>query len=160
MTLLAARFSSSHGSWEQLTGAVARLFDDRIEGVDCVVWAAVLLGVTCGLLGCFVVLRRQSLLGDAIGHAVLPGVCMGFLVAGARSTPALLLGALIAGLLAAALIGLLQRTTQLKTGECMGVVFTGFYGIGIVLLKYIQNLQGRETFLSKFGLGHTINTGQ
>jgi manganese/zinc/iron transport system permease protein len=90
---------------------------------------------------------------------------MGFLVAGTRSTPALLFGALIAGLLAAALIGLLQRTTQLKTGECMGVVFTGFYGLGIVLLKYIQNLQGRETFVTRalrwLGLpGPTLNTGQ
>ena len=131
-----------------------------IGTTDLVVWGAILLGVTCGLLGCFIVLRRQSLLGDAIGHAVLPGVCIGFLAAGARSTPALLIGALIAGLLATALIGLLQRTTNLKTGECMGVVFTGFYGLGIVLLKYIQNLQGRENFLSRLGLAPRVNTGQ
>ena len=54
------------------------LFDSPIEAIDCVVWAAILLGATCGLLGSFIVLRRQSLLGDAIGHAVLPGVCIAF----------------------------------------------------------------------------------
>src|SRR5688572_26452479 len=157
---IAARFSTGQSLGETLARFFSSLVNDQLTTEDFVVWGAILLGITCGLLGCFIVLRRQSLLGDAIGHAVLPGVCMGFLVAGAKSTPALLLGALIAGLLAAALIGLLQRTTQLKTGECMGVVFTGFYGLGIVLLKYIQNLQGRETFLTKLGLGHTINTGQ
>jgi ABC-type Mn2+/Zn2+ transport system permease subunit/Mn-dependent DtxR family transcriptional regulator len=157
---IAARFTTDQPLGETLARFFAALVNDQLTTEDYVVWGAVLLGVTCGLLGCFIVLRRQSLLGDAIGHAVLPGVCMGFLVAGARSTPALLAGALVAGLLAAALIGLLQRTTQLKTGECMGVVFTGFYGLGIVLLKYIQNLQGRETFLTRLGLGHTINTGQ
>ena len=129
---IAARFSSDLTNWAQVRRFVLALFDARIDSTDCVVWGAILLGVTCGLLGCFIVLRRQSLLGDAIGHAVLPGVCVGFLFAGTRATPALLLGAMVAGLLAAALIGLLKRTTKLKTGECMGVAFTGFYGLGIV----------------------------
>ena len=136
---------------------VVALFDARIDSTDCVVWGAVLLGVTCGLLGCFIVLRRQSLLGDAIGHAVLPGVCIGFLFAGTRATPVLLLGAMVAGLLAAAMIGLLQRTTKLKTGECMGVVFTGFYGLGIVLLKYIQNRgMAAQSGLDKFLFGQIV----
>src|SRR5688500_18479930 len=153
---IAARFSADE-SWHRAVGSFfADLVDRTPDGwpligtADLVAYAAILLGVTCGLLGCFIVLRRQSLLGDAIGHAVLPGVCLGFLFAGTKSTPALLLGALIAGLLASAMIGLLQRTTQLKTGECMGVVFTGFYGLGIVLLKYIQNLQGRDSFVTRF----------
>src|SRR5829696_5249857 len=152
--IIAARFTNDLPLARHLARFFAELVDRGPDGswlvgtTDLVVWAAVLLGVTCGVLGCFIVLRRQSLLGDAIGHAVLPGVCLGFLFAGTRSTPALLAGALIAGLLASAMIGLLQRTTQLKAGECMGVVFTGFYGIGIVLLKYIQNLQGRESFVA------------
>lgn len=142
---VAARFDTDVPLSQHLARFFRELVDRGPDGswligtTDLVVFAAILLGVTCGLLGCFIVLRRQSLLGDAIGHAVLPGVCVGFLTAGTRSTPALLLGALVAGLLAAALIGLLQRTTNLKTGECMGVVFTGFYGLGIVLLKLIQN---------------------
>jgi manganese/zinc/iron transport system permease protein len=142
MFILAVRFINNEQAWAQVRDAFLRLFDNRIEGVDCVVWAAILLGVTCGVLGCFIVLRRQSLLGDAIGHSVLPGVCLGFIIAGSRSTPALLAGALVAGLLATALIGLLQRTTHLKSGECMGVVFTGFYGLGIVLLRAAQERSG------------------
>src|SRR5688572_15304821 len=162
---LAARFEGGAARLQQVARFFGELFDGIVGTTDLVVWGAILLGVTCGVLGCFIVLRRQSLLGDAIGHSVLPGVCLGFLVAGGRSTPALLAGALVFGLLAAALIGLLQRTTQLKTGECMGVVFTGFYGLGIVLLKYIQSLQGRETFVTRllrfFHLpAPTVNTGQ
>jgi ABC-type Mn2+/Zn2+ transport system permease subunit/Mn-dependent DtxR family transcriptional regulator len=157
MYTLAARFDSDLTSWEQVRRFTAALFDGRIESIDCVVWGAILLGITCGLLGCFIVLRRQSLLGDAIGHAVLPGVCLGFLFAGSRATPILLGGALVAGLLAAAMIGLLQRTTRLKTGECMGVVFTGFYGLGIVLLKYIQNRGlASQSGLDKFLFGQIV----
>ena len=146
---IASRFGVEQSLWVTVSRFGRALVDGHLTTEDYVVWGAVLLGVTSGLLGCFIVLRRQSLLGDAIGHAVLPGVCVGFLFAGTKSTPALLLGALVAGLLASAMIGLLQRTTQLKTGECMGVVFTGFYGLGIVLLKYIQNLQGRDSFVAR-----------
>ena len=64
---------------------------------------------------------------------------------------------MVAGLLAAALIGLLQRTTKLKTGECMGVVFTGFYGLGIVLLKFIQNRgMAAQSGLDKFLFGQIV----
>ena len=131
--ILAAGFRSDLSVWQEAGRFVRALFDAQFTSTDCVIWGAILLGITCGVLGCFIVLRRQSLLGDAIGHAVLPGVCAAFLVAyhfhgaGARSTPVFLVGAMIAGILAAALISLLQRTTNLKTGECMGVVFTGFY---------------------------------
>src|SRR5687768_10793476 len=160
----AARFVDDTPLGQHLSRFFAELVDRGPDGswligtTDLVVYAAVLLGITCGVLGCFIVLRRQSLLGDAIGHAVLPGVCVGFMFAGGRSTPALLLGALVAGLLAAALIGLLQRTTNLKAGECMGVVFTGFYGLGIVLLKYIQNHSrgSGQAGLEKFLFGQIV----
>src|SRR5690349_22444792 len=102
----AARFVDDTPLSRHLGRFFAELVDRGPDGswligtTDLVVYAAILLGVTCGVLGCFIVLRRQSLLGDAIGHAVLPGVCVGFMFAGGRSTPALLLGALVAGLLA------------------------------------------------------------
>ena len=86
-SILAAGFSSDVSIPETIARFFRALFDSRIEATDCVVYAALLLGITCGLLGSFIVLRRQSMLGDAIGHAVLPGVCLGFAFAGARSTP-------------------------------------------------------------------------
>lgn len=149
---LSGGFSSDAPWFQSLVRFVQAIFDSHIDSSDCVLWGAVLLGAACGMLGSFVVLRRQSLLGDAIGHAVLPGVVCGFLAAGSKSTPALLGGALLAGLLAAAVISLLRRTTVLKSSECMGVVFTGFYAVGIVMIKRLQNNQvpgqaGLERFL-------------
>jgi manganese/zinc/iron transport system permease protein len=158
--ILAARFTSDDAPLHRIAQFFANLVDRNADGSllltvdDYVFYAAICLGVACGVLGTFVVLRRQSLLGDAIGHAVLPGVCLGFLATGTKNTLGLLIGALVAGLLAAMLIGVLQRTTRLKSGECMGVVFTGFYGIGIVLLKYIQNTgNGEQSGLDKFLFG-------
>jgi manganese/zinc/iron transport system permease protein len=158
-SILAARFTSDESALRQLATFFGELFDGRITGSDCVVWGSLLLGVTCGVLGAFIVLRRQSLLGDAIGHAVLPGVLVGFWVSwlttgSGRSTPAMLAGAMVAGLAAAGLISLLRQTTVLKSAEAMGVVFTGFYGIGIVLLKMLQHTPaGGQAGLEKFLFG-------
>ncbi|NCY24668.1 MAG: metal ABC transporter permease [Alphaproteobacteria bacterium] len=96
--------------------------------------AAMLAGATCGLLGSFLVLRRESLLGDAITHAVLPGIVLGFFLTGARSGLPVLLGAAVAALLAAAAITHLRRMTRLEGGAATGIVFTSFFAAGLVLL--------------------------
>jgi manganese/zinc/iron transport system permease protein len=150
--ILADGFESGLTLAQQLSRFARELFDARIGTTDLVVWCAVILGVNCGMLGSFTVLRRQSLLGDAIGHAVLPGVVVGFLASSSRATPALLIGAMTAGLIAAGMISALGRTTILKSGECMGVVFTGMYALGIVLMKEAQRSgtpgsSGLERFL-------------
>ncbi len=97
--------------------------------------AAILAGGTCGLLGSFLVLRRESLVGDALSHAVLPGIVLGFAVTGARAGLPMLAGAMLAGLLAVALIGLVQRATRLDAGATIGAVFTTFFACGLVLLE-------------------------
>lgn len=97
--------------------------------------AAILAGGTCGLLGSFLVLRRESLLGDALAHAVLPGIVAGFALTGLRSGPAMLLGALAAALLATFLIGVVRRAARLEAGAATGLVFTGFFAAGLVLLE-------------------------
>lgn len=96
---------------------------------------AVLAGATCGLLGSFLVLRREALLGDAITHAVLPGIVLGFAVTGARAGLPMLLGAGAAALLAAWLITWLRRAARLDGGAATGIVFTGFFATGLVLLE-------------------------
>lgn len=163
MLTLASGFELNQTLVERLGRFFADLSERAATGwpawntTQLVVTAAVLLGITCGVLGCFMILRRQSLLGDAIGHAVLPGVCVGFIFAGTKNTGAILLGALIAGVLASMLIALLERTTRLKSGECMGVVFTGFYGVGIVLLKHIQNQESSgQSGLDRFLFGQIV----
>src|SRR3954452_14450872 len=79
-----------------------------------------LLGLTAGVVGCYAVLRRRSLLGDALGHATLPGLCAGFLLAGERSLPLLLLGALGSSLLGLAVFTALQRWTRLREDAGIG----------------------------------------
>jgi manganese/zinc/iron transport system permease protein len=97
--------------------------------------AAMLAGGTCGLLGSFLVLRRESLVGDALSHAVLPGIVLGFAVTGARAGLPMLAGAMLAGLAAVALIALVQKLARLDPGAAIGAVFTTFFAIGLVLLE-------------------------
>lgn len=113
---------------------------------------AALLGLISGVLGSFAVLRRQSLLGDALSHAALPGICLGFLIAGTRHLGSILLGALITGTLAALAMLALTRLTRLKTDAGLGAALSIFFAIGVVLLTYIQGTGnaaqgGLESFL-------------
>ncbi|MDJ0895460.1 MAG: metal ABC transporter permease [Alphaproteobacteria bacterium] len=89
----------------------------------------------CGLIGNFLVLRRQALIGDAMSHVVLPGIVAGFLITGTVAVVPMVLGALAAGLIAAALINLIQRLGQLEPGAAMGVVFTTMFAAGVVMLE-------------------------
>ena len=113
---------------------------------------AAILGVISGVLGSFAVLRQQSLVGDALSHAALPGVCLGFIVAGARDLGAIMAGALLTGGLAALLILALTWLTRLKTDAAIGISLSVFFALGVVLLTVIQgsggaSQAGLESFL-------------
>ena len=118
--------------------------------------ASVTVGALCGVVGTFLVLRGLSLVGDATGHATLPGVCLGFLVAGsAKVMSVLLAGALLSGFLAAVLVGVLSRGPRARTDASIGVVLSLFFGVGIVLLSYIQNSStGAQAGLNRFLYGN------
>jgi manganese/zinc/iron transport system permease protein len=90
---------------------------------------------SCALVGNYLVLRRQSLLGDAISHAILPGLVIAFLLSGARSGWPVLLGAVLAALTAGFLIEAVRRLGRLENGAAMGVVFTIMFAGGVVLLE-------------------------
>jgi len=96
---------------------------------------AVLSAVSCGLLGNYLVLRRQALIGDAISHLVLPGIVVGFLVAGTLSTVAMMAGALGAALFGVLVMDLIRRFGRIESGAAMGVVFTTMFAAGVVLLE-------------------------
>ena len=96
---------------------------------------AVLAATSCGLLGNFLVLRRQALIGDAISHVALPGIVIGFLIAGTIATLPLMLGAMGAAVITAGLIETIRRVGGLEAGAAMGVVFTTMFAVGIVLLE-------------------------
>lgn len=111
-----------------------------------------LLGIACGVIGSFAVLRRRALVGDAIAHAALPGVCVAYFVVGERSLPAFLLGALCFGLLGVLCLGLIKRFTRVKDDAATAIVLSSFFGLGLVLTRIVQNQPsgnraGLDTFL-------------
>jgi manganese/zinc/iron transport system permease protein len=109
------------------------------------------LGIVSGVLGSFAVLRKQSLLGDAISHAALPGVVIGFLIGG-KSPLALLIGAAGAGWLGTVFVRSIVRNTRIKDDGALGLVLSVFFGIGLMLLTFVQRTPdasqaGLDTFL-------------
>lgn len=96
---------------------------------------AVLASMVCALPGNFLVLRRQSLIGDAISHVVLLGVVGAFVLTGQISTVPMLTGAAVAALVAVALIETIQRLANIEPGAAMGVVFTAMFAAGVLWLE-------------------------
>ena len=117
------------------------------------------LGIVNGVLGSFAVLRKQSLLGDAISHAALPGIALVFLLTGSKSTASLLLGAAAAGWLGTILVMAIVGNTRIKYDSALGLTLSVFFGFGLVLLTYIQRMPvaaqaGLDRFL--FGQAATL----
>jgi len=120
---------------------------------------AALLGTVSGALGTYAVLRRQSLLGDAISHAALPGIAIAFLLTGSKTPLILVLGAAIAGWLGTLLMLSVVKLTRIKYDSALGIVLSTFFGFGLVLHTLIQrtgnaNQAGLDTFL--FGQAATM----
>lgn len=105
---------------------------------DYWVMATAIVGnVACALLGCFLVLRRLSLLGDAISHAVLPGLAAAFIITGARDPLTMMAGALAAGVLTAAMSAGLARGPRVTEDSALGVVFTGMFALGVLMITWV-----------------------
>jgi manganese/zinc/iron transport system permease protein len=117
-----------------------------------------LLGVSSGVLGCFALLRRRSLLGDALAHAALPGVCIAFLLTSSRSLGVLLVGALAAGLLGALAVQAITRNTRIKEDGALGIVLSVFFAVGILFLTIIQHTgAGNQAGLDKYVFGQAAS---
>jgi manganese/zinc/iron transport system permease protein len=118
-----------------------------------------ILGAVTGMLGSFAVLRKQSLLGDAISHAALPGIAIAFLITGAKDSNTLLLGALVSGLIGTFWIRGIITKTHLKSDTALGLILSLFFGFGMLLLTFIQkqpnaNQAGLDKYL--FGQAATL----
>lgn len=99
-----------------------------------VIITGVLAAASCGLIGSFLVLRQNSMLGDAISHAVLPGLVLAFLVTASRNVVPMLIGAAVTGLVTAYLTETLGRTRRVYSDAALGVVFTFLFAVGIILV--------------------------
>lgn len=101
-----------------------------------VIATAVACAIACAVPGVFLIYTRSALLGDAISHAVLPGLAIAFLLSGSRHPGVMLLGALVTGLLTAACSAGLRNTGLIKADAALGVVFTSFFALGVILLSW------------------------
>lgn len=105
-----------------------------------VVSGTVLFGISAGVLGCFALLRKRALMGDALAHAALPGVCLAYLLSGGMKHPLLFIaGASLSGLGGSFAIQGITRYSRIKEDSAIGLVLSVFFGIGIMLLTYIQH---------------------
>ncbi len=113
-----------------------------------------MLGALCGIFGSFATLRKQSLLGDGISHAALPGVVTAFLITSNKETYILLLGALTTGLLAIACIISITKISRIKFDTALAIVMAVFFGIGITLLTVSRKVSGaNQAGLDRFIYG-------
>ncbi|MCC7422147.1 MAG: metal ABC transporter permease [Planctomycetaceae bacterium] len=125
-----------------------------------VLLGTLLLGMSAGVVGVFMLLRRRSLVGDVVGHSALPGIALAFLVleirspGTGRSFPALLTGAFLSGMIGVGCVTFIRRWTRIKEDAALAIVLSLFFGIGIALFTVIQNLpRGNAAGLGQFIFG-------
>lgn len=117
--------------------------------------ASSLVGVLCGILGCFIVLRNMSLVGDALAHAILPGVVGAYLIVG-YSTLGFFTGSVLAGLITAVGITWIQHRVQTKNDAAIGIVFTAMFSLGVIGISYISRNEGVHLDLKDFLFGNVL----
>lgn len=140
---------------------IGRFFTFRDPSLRYALAGSILLGVCCGLLGSFLVVRKMALVGDALSHAVLPGVALGFLWNMSKDPWAIFIGATLAGILGAVSVHVIKQTTHLKEDTALGLVLAAFFAVGIVLLTMIQQLpEGNKSGIDKFLFGQAAAINQ
>jgi manganese/zinc/iron transport system permease protein len=113
-----------------------------------------ILGIVSGALGSYAVLRKQSLLGDAMSHAALPGIALAFLLTASKAPLVLILGAALAGWLGTLAVMAVVNNTHIKYDSALGLVLSVFFGFGLVLLTFIQRRpDAAQAGLDKFLFG-------
>lgn len=144
-------------NWEELQRVLLLTdYNTRI-----VIIGTTLLGAAAGMVGSFTLLRKRSLMGDALSHATLPGIALAFILAptfglDGKSLGVLLFGATLSGLLGVVVILAIRSQTRLKEDTALGAVLSVFFGAGVALLGVIQKMnQGHAAGLESFILGKT-----
>jgi len=129
----------------------ALLFDYTLRTVAL---GTAILGLVSGTLGAFALLRRQSLMGDAISHAALPGVVLAFMLTGLKGPLVLMTGAALAGIAGVLLVIAITTHTRLKQDTALGIILSVFFGFGLMLLTFLQqNPDARQAGLNHFLFG-------
>lgn len=132
------------------------VLDDLVNDytLRTVALGAAVIGIVAGAMGTFAVLRRQSLVGDAMSHAALPGIAIAYMITGSKDSLVLLTGAAIAGWLATLAVLSIVRASRVKFDSALGLVLSVFFGFGLMLLTFIQRKpDASQAGLDKFLFG-------
>lgn len=135
-----------------MIGYLLSIFQDYT--LRTVLLSSGILGITSGILGTFTLLRKQSLLGDAVSHSALPGIAIAFLLTKSSSPVVLLSGALISGWVSSLCMMFIVKYSKIKYDGALGIVLSVFFGFGLVMLSVVQKLpNSRQAGLNKFLFG-------
>lgn len=138
-----------------------RFFSMQDPSLRYVLIGSILLGMTCGLLGSWIVVRKMALVGDALSHAVLPGVALGFLWNMTKDPAAIFIGAALSGLIGISFVQWIEETTPIKKDAALGIVLSLFFSIGLCLMTMIQRLPiATKSGLDKFLFGQIAALGE
>lgn len=123
----------------ELSTELFRLLTLQDSNTRVVLFGTTVLGLAAGAIGVFALLRKRALVGDALSHAALPGLCVAFLVSQRKELSILLAGAFISGLIGMALIVVISRFTRVREDAAIGIVLSAFFGLGICLSRIVQS---------------------
>ncbi|MEY3459472.1 MAG: Manganese transport system rane protein MntB, partial [Planctomycetota bacterium] len=161
--VLSANGIAAEGPGATTSAPFMRIFQLQDYNTRIVILGTMLLGMACGLVGSFTLLRRRALIGDALSHATLPGIGLAFLIAPSlgldgKSLPVLLPGAAISGGLGVLAILAIQSLPKLKEDAALGIVLSVFFGAGVSVLTVAQQLEsGHMAGLESFIYGSTAS---
>lgn len=137
-----------------------RFFSFQDPSLRYALIGSIMLGLSCGLLGSFLVVRRMALVGDTLSHAVLPGVAIGFLWNMTKDPLPIFIGAVLAGLAGTAMVTAITKTTRIKADTALGLVLASFFAVGVCMVTMIQRLPtGDKSGLDKFFFGQVAALG-
>ncbi len=123
-----------------------------------ILMGSLLLGIGSGVIGSFTYLRKQSLLGDALAHAALPGICIAFMLSGVKSIGLFMLGSIVSGMIATFGIYAITRYSRIKQDAALGIILSVFFGIGVMLMTKIQHSgNGNQSGLDKYMFGQAAS---
>ena len=127
-------------------------FSFQYPNIKYVLFGTILLSVSSAVVGCFTFIKKKSLVGDVIAHAVLPGICISFMISGSKDSFLLIIGAFISGWASILVMDAIIQNTKIKEDTATGLSLSVFFGVGILLMTYIQgsgnaSQSGLDTFL-------------
>ncbi len=143
--------------WEN----IRNFFSFQEVNVIYVSLGTIILGASAAVVGSFTFLRKRALIGDAIAHAILPGICIAFIFSGTKNYFLLIIGAFISGWISIILVDYISKNSKIKEDTAIGLILSVFFGFGILLLTYIQQSgNAAQTGLDSFLFGKAASMVQ